>query len=73
MPAPAKGMKRFVRVRSGSDGFRRAGIKHTKVPVDHPAENLTDEQYAQLVAEPMLLVEVVDLPDETAVDEASKK
>lgn len=40
-------------------GFRRAGIAHPAEAVDHPAETLTPAQLEQLLAEPLLSVELV--------------
>ena len=64
IPVPGKGKHRVVRISSDTEGFRRAGLKHSKIAIDHPAENITDAQFDQLVAEPKLTVEVVDLADE---------
>ncbi len=55
---------KILRITSKVDGFRRAGLSHPAVAADHPAESLTDEQIEALKAEPMLVVEELDVPDE---------
>lgn len=50
----------MVRIIAKQDGFRRAGMAHTKEPKDYPDNKFTREQLAALKAEPMLLVEVVE-------------
>lgn len=60
-PVP-EGHKRVVRIRADKEGFRRAGLKHSKTPVDHPADSISDDQMEALVNEPKLKVEVVDVP-----------
>lgn len=46
-----------VRITSTKAGFRRAGIAHPAEAVDYPAGTFTEEQLAQLKAEPALIVE----------------
>jgi hypothetical protein len=53
-----------IRITSKQDGFRRAGIAHPAGPVDHPAEEISAEQLEILRAEPMLVVQELELPDE---------
>lgn len=49
-----------VRIKSSVDGFRRAGIVHSKAPVEHPIEAFTGpDQLEALFAEPALLVELI--------------
>ncbi|MER9623237.1 HI1506-related protein [Mesorhizobium sp. M0222] len=49
-----------VRIRSKVDGFRRAGIAHPKVPVEHQLSAFTGpEQIEALFAEPNLVVELI--------------
>jgi len=55
---------KVYRITSTVPGFRRAGIEHPAEAVDHPAESLTDEQLAALKAEPRLIVQELDLPDD---------
>lgn len=52
-PAPA------LRITARRDGFRRAGLAHPGRPVEHPAGRFDVRQLAQLLGEPMLVVEVV--------------
>ncbi|BCS94610.1 hypothetical protein DSLASN_02420 [Desulfoluna limicola] len=47
-------------IRSTHEGFRRCGIAHAKAAVTYPDERFTDEEVAQLKAEPRLLVEVTE-------------
>lgn len=49
----------LVRITSKREGFRRAGIAHTRDPVDHPAHLIAQEQLTALCAEPMLTVALV--------------
>lgn len=44
-------------------GFRRGGIAHKPGRDEHPFERFTDEQLAAIKAEPLLHVEIVDLPE----------
>lgn len=54
-PAPTA-----VRIRSKTDGFRRAGIAHSKAPVEHAMEAFKGpEQLEALFAEPNLVVELI--------------
>ncbi|SDA39177.1 HI1506-related protein [Mesorhizobium qingshengii] len=49
-----------IRVRSKIDGFRRAGIAHSKAPVEHRMEAFKGpEQLEALFAEPNLVVELI--------------
>ncbi|MER9545612.1 HI1506-related protein [Mesorhizobium sp. M0437] len=49
-----------VRIRSKVDGFRRAGIAHSKAPVEHAMEAFKGpEQLEALFAEPNLVVELI--------------
>jgi hypothetical protein len=56
--------KAVIRIRAETEGFRRAGIKHSKTPVDHPADSITKAQLAALKAEPKLFVQELDVPVE---------
>lgn len=49
-----------IRIRSTVNGFRRAGMAHPTGPVVHEDGVFTEEQLAQLHAEPRLVVEVLD-------------
>ena len=44
-------------IKSKKEGFRRAGIAHSKKATEYPYDYFTDEQLAMLDAEPMLTVE----------------
>jgi hypothetical protein len=48
-----------VKITAKRDGFRRAGMSHSAAGVVHPAGTLTDEQFAALLVEPELVVEVL--------------
>lgn len=48
---------KYVRITSRLEGFRRAGMRHSKTPTDHPLGTFTDEQLAILETEPNLTVE----------------
>lgn len=48
-----------VRIAAKRDGFRRAGVPHSREPVDHPAARWTPEQLETLLADPHLRVELV--------------
>lgn len=62
-----------IKIISKRAGFRRCGIEHPDKPVIHPAGTFTEEQLAQLEAEPMLIVEEVpDEPAKTADDGKGK-
>ncbi len=45
-----------VRISALRDGFRRAGVAHTKEPVDWPAGRWTTDELTALEAEPELVV-----------------
>ncbi|PKR90874.1 hypothetical protein CXZ10_05860 [Pleomorphomonas diazotrophica] len=46
-----------IRITSRIEGFRRAGMRHSKAPVEHPIDRFSDEQLALLEKEPNLTVE----------------
>lgn len=52
----------MIRITSKQDGFRRAGMAHSKAPREYPNDRFSKEQLAALKSEPMLIVEVIDLP-----------
>jgi hypothetical protein len=56
-----------VRIKAQRDGYRRAGVAHTKAPVDHAHDTFSPAQLEQLQADPNLSVSVVDKPKSTAV------
>ena len=60
---PAPGMRQVLQVISKRDGFRRAGREWhgtTLVPLDE----LTREQYMQIGSEPMLVAQLMEVPEE---------
>ena len=50
----------MIRITSKTEGFRRAGISHTREPVDHQDDKFSKEEMALLQAEPMLVVQHVE-------------
>lgn len=56
-------MATMIRITAKRDGFRRAGIAHPAAPTDHAPGTFTKQQFAQLMAEPMLVVQEVEVPD----------
>ncbi len=66
MPAPATdafGAVAGLRIAAKRDGFRRAGVAHSKTPVLHPPFFFSAEQILALLHEPMLSVVEFVLPD----------
>jgi len=61
----------MIRITSKIVGFRRAGVAHPAGPTDYANDTFTKEQLAQLKAESMLVVEVID--DKPASKAAAKK
>jgi hypothetical protein len=53
-----------LRIAARRAGFRRAGLAHPAQPVLHPAGTFTPDQVEALLAETMLMVEII--PPETA-------
>lgn len=49
----------MIRIRSHQEGFRRAGVAHSKEWKEYAADHFTAKQLEQLVNEPMLQVEEV--------------
>ncbi|MDD2870121.1 HI1506-related protein [Neomegalonema sp.] len=62
-----------LRIAARRSGFRRAGLAHPAHPVLHPLEDLTEAQIALLKAEPMLVVQGVEIeaPEGAEEDGAS--
>lgn len=53
-------LPRGLRIRSKIDGFRRAGIPHSKAPVEHRMDAFSGpEQLEAIFAEPNLVVELI--------------
>jgi hypothetical protein len=54
----------MIRIKSSQDGFRRCGIAHSAEVTEHEDNAFTEEQMEILKAEPVLLVEVVEVVEE---------
>ena len=64
---PAPGMRQVLQVISKRDGFRRAGREwHGTSMV--PLDELTRETYEQIVREPMLVAQLMEVPEEQVSD-----
>ena len=64
---PAPGMRQVLQVISKRDGFRRAGREwHGTTFV--PVEELTREQFEQIDREPMLVAQLMEVPEEQVSD-----
>ncbi len=50
----------MIRITSKHAGFRRAGVAHPAEPTDHADDAFSEAQLAQLMSEPMLVVEQID-------------
>ena len=64
---PAPGMRQVLQVISKRDGFRRAGREchgTTLVPLDE----LTREKYEQIVSEPLLVAQLMEVPEEQVAE-----
>lgn len=48
-----------LRITSAVDGFRRAGVAHSKRATEYPADAFSPEQIEALQAEPNLVVEIL--------------
>ena len=60
----------MITITAKTEGFRRGGIAHSKTPVEYPDDAFTAEQLAELLAEPLL---IVDLSDKSDKSDKSKK
>ena len=49
----------MIRIASRKEGFRRAGVAHTLLPVNWDDDAFTKEQLDSLKEEPMLIVDVI--------------
>lgn len=67
--------KTFLRISSKVDGFRRAGVAHSRNATDWPKDAFKDEQRAQLEAEPNLLVQEIEkeVEEDAPADETAPK
>ncbi|QEW05653.1 HI1506-related protein [Nitrincola iocasae] len=54
-----------IRITSAINGFRRAGVAHTTAPTTYPDQFFTEQQLAQLEAEPRLVVEHISADEIT--------
>jgi hypothetical protein len=52
----------LVRIKAHRDGYRRAGVAHTKAAVDHAHDAFTPEQLEQLHGDENMIVSYVDAP-----------
>jgi hypothetical protein len=57
-------MAKGIRIVAKKDGFRRCGVAHSAAPVIHALDRFDKDQLKALKAEPMLVVDEVDMPDE---------
>lgn len=55
----------MIRIRSKTPGFRRCGIAHPATATEYADDDFTPEQLEQLLAEPELLVELIDYEPNT--------
>ncbi len=53
-----------IRITSKKDGFRRCGVAHSSTPTEYPDGRFSKEEIETLLAEPMLVVEVLPSPEE---------
>ena len=60
-----------LRIISKREGFRRCGVSHSETATYYDLSAFTGEQIDMLVADPMLVVDVVDVGDDGAVTVAS--
>ncbi len=68
---PAPGMRQMLQVISKRDRFRRAG--HEWHGTSHvPLDELTRAQYEQLTTEPLLVTQLLEVPEEQANELASE-
>lgn len=68
---PAPGMRQVLQVISKRDGFRRAGREwHGTTLV--PVQELTREQYEQIDREPMLVAQLMEVPEEQLAELADQ-
>ncbi len=68
---PAPGMRQVLQVISKRDGFRRAGREwHGTTLV--PVQELTREQYEQIDREPMLVAQLMEIPEEQLAELADQ-
>lgn len=61
MATPKTKAVKALRITAKVGGFRRAGIAHAATPTDYPEGTLTADQIELIKAEPMLVVEEIDV------------
>ena len=61
---PTPGMRQVLQVISKRDGFRRAGREWHGTTIV-PVEELTYEQHRQITSEPLLVAQLMEVPEET--------
>jgi|GEM_PF-2026843 len=69
--AAAPGMRQVLQVISKRDGFRRAGREWHGTTVV-PLSELTPEQYEQIDREPMLVAQLMEVPEEQVAELADQ-
>jgi len=52
-----------IRIIAKRDGFRRCGIAHPETPTLYDSDEFSAEEVAALGAEPMLVVDLVEVDD----------
>lgn len=62
----------MIRITSKKAGFRRCGMPHPKEPVDYPDDRFSEEELDILMAEPMLIVELIESPVERMIPDESE-
>lgn len=65
--------QQIVRITAKRAGFRRAGIAHPDRPVEYPIDRFAPEALERLRGEPMLIVDVIDQPDQEIAPAGSGK
>lgn len=57
-------MTKIIRITAKKNGFRRGGIAHPSEPTDYPADKFKKKELDALKAEPMLVVQELDIKQE---------
>lgn len=57
----------MIRITSKQAGFRRCGVAHPATATEYPNSKFSANQLETLQAEPMLVVEVIEEPEEGKV------
>lgn len=69
--APATGMRQVLQVISKRDGFRRAGREWHGTTIV-PLSELSTKQYEQIDREPMLVAQLLEVPEEQVAELAAR-